>query len=73
MTYFIIFIVLTQIVIIIAWLIHRYGNQSRRSANRYYNNKFSGKFVKTRLPISNLLDINIEQLMEGLFLITMEV
>ncbi|WP_419776693.1 hypothetical protein [Malaciobacter marinus] len=33
---------------------------------KYYNNKFSGKYIKTNLPTPNLLDINIENLLKVL-------
>ena len=29
---------------------------------KYYYNKFNGKYVKTKLPIPNLLDTNIEKI-----------
>ena len=31
---------------------------------KYYNNKFSGKYVKTKIPEPNLFDLNVEQLLK---------
>jgi hypothetical protein len=31
---------------------------------KYYNNKFSGKYVETKIPEPNLFDLNVEQLLK---------